>query len=335
MKICISRIDRMGDMILTLPVIKSIKIQNPNSEIHVLASEKNAKVLKNIKYIDKILLIGLNLSSFIWMLNQIQKTKYDLFINFSPTFKSYILCFFSKSHKKAALVFLSRYRKSFFTKFLLKIFTNYFCHFRYVVDRFDRLENNQELHQTKMMFNLIKKSQIKYDENVLIDIVLPSTKITFSKKKLIVLHLSEKWINPFYSEDNFLELISLLTLKKYSIVLTTDNSTKKKFSKIFDKYKVISNKEFKKLKSINSHILILDNLDYDSWTKIIYSSYAVITPECGCTHISAACKVPVNIIYDPNNHPEAIHKEYSPWKSKYNKFIFGENNLNKKLIVKI
>ena len=77
MKICISRIDRMGDMILTLPVIKSIKIQNPNSEIHVLASEKNAKVLKNIKYIDKILLIGLNLSSFIWMLNQIQKTKYD------------------------------------------------------------------------------------------------------------------------------------------------------------------------------------------------------------------------------------------------------------------
>ena len=82
MKICISRIDRLGDMILTLPVIKSIKIQNPNSEIHVLASEKNAKVLKNIKYIDKILLIRLNLSSFIWMLNQIQKTKYDLFINF-------------------------------------------------------------------------------------------------------------------------------------------------------------------------------------------------------------------------------------------------------------
>ena len=335
MKICISRIDRMGDMILTLPVIKSIKIQNPDSVIHVLASKKNVKVLKNIKYIDKILLIGLNLSSFISELNQIQKTKYDFFINFSPTFKSYIFCFFSKSNKKGALVFLSRYKKNFFNKFFLKIFTNYFCHFRYVVDRFDRLEKNQELHQTKMMFNLIKKSQIKYDENVLIDIVLPSTKITFSKKKMIVLHLSEKWINLFYSEDDFLELISLLTLKKYLIVLTTDNSTKKKFIKVYDKYKIISNKELEKLKSINNNILILDNLDYDSWTKIIYSSYTVITPECGCSHISAACKVPVNIIYDSNNHPEAIHKEYSPWKSKYNKFIFSENNLNKKLILKI
>ena len=70
-KICISRIDKMGDMILTLPVIKSIKIQNPNSEIHVLASIHNAKVLKNIKYIDEVLLIGSNTNSFI----KLSKTK--------------------------------------------------------------------------------------------------------------------------------------------------------------------------------------------------------------------------------------------------------------------
>ena len=54
-KICISRIDKMGDMILTLPVIKSVKIQNPLLEIHVLASTYNAKVLNNIKYVDKVL----------------------------------------------------------------------------------------------------------------------------------------------------------------------------------------------------------------------------------------------------------------------------------------
>ena len=59
-KICISRIDKMGDMILTLPVIKSIKVQNPNSEIHVIASTHNVKVLKNINYIDKVLLIKSN-----------------------------------------------------------------------------------------------------------------------------------------------------------------------------------------------------------------------------------------------------------------------------------
>ena len=41
--------------------------------------------------------------------------------------------------------------------------------------------------------------------------------------------------------------------------------------------------------------------NYTNWIKVIYSSKQVITPECGCTHISAACKTPVIIIYDPYN----------------------------------
>ena len=91
---------------------------------------------------------------------------------------------------------------------------------------------------------------------------MPSEKITHSKKKLIVVHLSEKWINYYYSEDDFLDLISLLTKENFSIVLTTDNSTKNKFKKIYEKYDIVSEKNFKELKSTSNHIVILDNLDY-------------------------------------------------------------------------
>ena len=56
MKICISRIDRMGDMILTLPVIQAIKQKNPSYKIHVIASKKNIKILENFKYVDKTIL---------------------------------------------------------------------------------------------------------------------------------------------------------------------------------------------------------------------------------------------------------------------------------------
>ena len=42
--------------------------------------------------------------------------------------------------------------------------TKIFCHFQYVVNRFERLSRNQELHQTKMMFNLIEECNIyKHD----------------------------------------------------------------------------------------------------------------------------------------------------------------------------
>ncbi len=355
-KICISRIDKIGDLILTLPVIKSVKIQNPNSEIHILASTYNAKVLKNIKYIDKVLLIGSKPHSFIKEIRQLRKIQYDFFINFSPNIKSFILCFFSKSQKKAALILLSRYKNNFFSKVFLRIFSRIFCHFQYVVNRFERLNKNQELHQTKMMFNLIEECNIKYSQDVSIDIDLPLTKLIFSQEKIITIHLTDKWINSFYSENNLLDLISSINNKNFKVILTTDNSTQNKFKKIYDFFKIISDVEFRNLtdkidnngsnkksiqlisgtfansKSMQKNTIILDNLDYDSWIRVIYSSSVVITPECGCSHIAAACKTPVNIIYDPNNHPEAIHKEYAPWKSKYNKFFFDNKNLNKNLI---
>ena len=58
MKICISRLDKMGDMIFTLPVIKAIKINNPGIKIFVLASQRNVKVLKGLTYIDEIIEIN-------------------------------------------------------------------------------------------------------------------------------------------------------------------------------------------------------------------------------------------------------------------------------------
>ena len=38
-KVCVIRNDRMGDMILTLPIIKEIKDKIPNSHIKVICSK--------------------------------------------------------------------------------------------------------------------------------------------------------------------------------------------------------------------------------------------------------------------------------------------------------
>ena len=112
-QICISRLDKMGDMILSLPAIKSIKLANPNTKICVIASNQNAKVLKNINYIDEIIEINIHhkFKALFYYLLLIRKTKFDIFLNLSPTFLSYVLCFFSNSKDKATLIFLSGLNK--------------------------------------------------------------------------------------------------------------------------------------------------------------------------------------------------------------------------------
>ena len=80
---------------------------------------------------------------------------------------------------------------------------------------------------------------------------------------------------------------------------------------------------------------IFDKLKFDNWTGIIYSAKIIITPECGCSHIAAICKIHAKIIYDAYNKPEMINAEYAPWNSSYEKFIFNDFNLNGLLIKKL
>ena len=335
-KICISRLDKMGDMIYTLPVIQAIKIKNPNVKIYVLSSHINVKILEGLKYIDEILTINTNskINVLIKKLLVLRKLKFDYYLNLSPTSLSYLFCFFSKAKNKATLILLSRYKKTFFSKLFIRIFSNIFCRYVHTVDRYSKLKKKEDIHQTKMIFELIKICRIPYDINTLIDIALPKDKLNLTpiNKKLIIIHLTERWINRYYTEKNFLELIFKLPIKKYTYVLTTDNSTKNKFKKIFDLYKIINNKDFIFLKKLKDNITILDKLNYKNWLHIIYSSSQVITPECGILHISAACKIPVTIIYDADYFPDAMYIEYHPWKSKHTKLLSNDAKLNEKIL---
>ena len=53
-KILIFRYDRIGDMIVTTPLISALKKNFPNSRVIILASELNAKVLTNNRHVDII-----------------------------------------------------------------------------------------------------------------------------------------------------------------------------------------------------------------------------------------------------------------------------------------
>jgi len=94
---------------------------------------------------------------------------------------------------------------------------------------------------------------------------------------------------------------------------------------------MVTNKEFKNLETIKN-ILILDQLDFINWASIINSSKYVITPECGCTHVASLSDTKLCVIYDSDNVPDMIAKEYAPWSKKYTKLLSNSQNLEKELI---
>jgi len=80
-KILIFRYDRIGDMIVTTPLISALKKSFPNSRVIILASELNAEVLTNNRHVDKIQKYPKNIFLAILCLINLRIEKIDLLID--------------------------------------------------------------------------------------------------------------------------------------------------------------------------------------------------------------------------------------------------------------
>ena len=330
MKICIERSDRMGDMILTLPVIQAIKEKNPHAIIHVIASQKNLKICKQYSLIDKIFEKSKLSSSFNNLKESISAERYNYYFTFSPGWFGLRLGFFSKSKFKSSLILKSRYNSNVFSKFGQIIFSKLFYSKSLVIDRFKTLKENKNIHQTNMMMDLVTKNGIAISRKTQTNFIFTNSFTLNKNHPVCIIHLSSKWINKYYSEENFNDLLKLLNEKDILIYLTTDETTKNKFSKIFETFDVVEDPN--NIEKSAKSILICNNFNFENWTSLLNQADYVITPESGCTHIASLAQCELAVIYDADNSPNSIRHEYAPWNKEYLALETNDKELNQKLL---
>ena len=330
MKICIERSDRMGDMILTLPVIQGIKDKNPHAIVHVIASQKNSKICKQFSLIDKIFEKSKLSSSFNNLTKSIRAEKYDYYFTFSPGWFGLRLGFFSKSKFNSSLILKSRYSSNLFSKLDQIFFSKIFYSLSLVIDRFRSLKTNKNIHQTNMMMDLISKSGVAVSRKTQTKFMFNNVFILNKSKPVCILHLSSKWVNNYYSEENFNDLLKLLNEKEILIYLTTDETTKNKFNKIFETFDAVEDPS--NIQKSEKSILICNNFNFEDWTSLLNQADYVITPESGCTHIASLTKCKLAVIYDADNSPNSIRHEYAPWNKEYLALETNDKELNRKLL---
>lgn len=330
MKICIERSDRMGDMILTLPVIQGIKEKNPHAIVHVIASQKNSKICNQFSLIDKIFEKSKLSSSFNDLTKSIRAEKYDYYFTFSPGWFGLRLGFFSKSKFKSSLILKSRYSSNLFSKLDQIFFSKIFYSLSLVIDRFRSLKTNKNIHQTNMMMDLISKSGVAISRKTQTKFMFNNVFILNKSKPVCILHLSSKWVNNYYSEENFNDLLKLLNEKEILIYLTTDETTKNKFNKIFETFDAVEDPS--DIQKSEKSILICNNFNFEDWTSLLNQADYVITPESGCTHIASLTKCKLAVIYDADNSPNSIRQEYAPWNKEYLALETNDKELNRKLL---
>ncbi len=222
-KILFIRNDKIGDSLVTLPVLRDLKLNYPDIKIHVLASELNYFIFKDLKFIDKIYIY--NFPGWTATFSSLKSEMYDTVVDLVGVNKKLLF----QIRKISKFMAGSR-------TFMLSWIFNYYSKTNWVSE-FDEIPISQKIEgflKDCFGFNFIKRDKsLPYDGNL---------SGNESKKRYdIFIHLGTSELRKlgFETEKSLID-----SLKNYKI-LVTDGYQTERFNYYNSKYSENDNFKFK------------------------------------------------------------------------------------------
>jgi len=249
-KYLIFRTDRIGDFLILAVLIKSIRRNDPDSFINVVASEKNYNYIKSFKIVDKVTLLTKGILSKLKLINFLRKEKYNTIIVHDRKQRSILISLFLKTNLK--IVSNANLNISYFSD-IKKILS----HLNFSFDKAD--------------LNTLNNRTYVGLENL--------------ENNYILFHFDEKWIHKEYisnyiniepSEKELVSFFNLLVNKtNKKLVVTTGLNSPQILNKIFrDKF--------------NAKINFFNNLNFLEIESIIDKSDLLISCHGAVSHLATA-----------------------------------------------
>ena len=249
----IFRTDRIGDFLLTIILINSIKRNDPNSNITVISSKKNYHFIRSFKNVDEVIILKNNLLDKINLIHKLRSVYYDKIIVHDAKNRSSII--------------------SFFLKYELKIKANNDLNISYI-DSIKEIISKLNFDFIESDLNTLKNRDHSFAENL--------------NEDFILLHFDEKWIyDDYISEYTNIEplkdeLISfidlLLTITNKRLVITTGIRSPNILNDIINI-------------SLNYRVKVYKKLDFLDLETLISKCKLLISCHGAVSHVAAAHQI--------------------------------------------
>tara|TARA_B110000261_G_scaffold76554_1_gene88460 strand:+ start:59 stop:952 length:894 start_codon:yes stop_codon:yes gene_type:complete len=249
----IFRTDRIGDFLLTIILINSIKRNDPNSNITVISSKKNYHFIRSFKNVDEVIILKNNLLDKIKLIHKLRSVYYDKIIVHDAKNRSSII--------------------SFFLKYGLKIKPNNDLNISYI-DSIKEIISKLNFDFIESDLNTLKNRDHNFAEDL--------------NEDFILLHFDEKWIYDDYIsvytnieplKDELISFIDLLlTITNKRLVITTGIRSPNILNDIINI-------------GLNSRVKVYKKLDFLDLEILISKSKLLISCHGSVSHVAAAHQI--------------------------------------------
>ncbi len=253
-KFLIIRFSSIGDIVLTTPVVRCLKKQIDNAEIHYLTKPFFAPLLENNPYIDKLLLLKPSLADTI---KEINNESYQYIIDLHRSLRTFII-------KSRTQILSFTYPKLNLEKWLLVNF---------------KINRLPDIHLVDRYFEAVKLFDVTNDGKGL-DVFIDDSNML--DLKTLAPFLSEEYIAVVVGAKHFTKqiptniLVNIINELNYPVVLIGDRNDEKKAIEIIEKCRN------KKLFNACGKFTLLQS------ASIIKNARVVLTGDTGFMHIAAA-----------------------------------------------
>ncbi|QQS35173.1 MAG: glycosyltransferase family 9 protein [Ignavibacteriales bacterium] len=296
----IVRTDRIGDVILSLPIARIVKEKYPDCRITFLVRAYTSELVKDHPYIDEFMILKENngipdLSSNIKM---IRSKQFDAAIVVYPTFKTSLIIFLSKIPVRVGTGY--RWYSMLFNS---KVFEHR------KDARKHELEYNTALLKNIGIAETVSKDSVKFDlkpseeAKRFIENLLNEEKI-YDDKKIVIVHPGSGGSSIDLPVDKFIELVKSLSAKPEIQLLITGMETEKQICGNISK--------------VSGAINLAGRLSLSQLIALISRAQLFISNSTGPIHIAAALNISTIGFYPKIQACSA--KRWGPYSNK--SFVF-------------
>jgi ADP-heptose:LPS heptosyltransferase len=288
MNYLIFRTDRVGDLILSSILLKSIKRSDSNNKIYVICSKANFDLAKNLSFIDDAFILKKGFFNKLKLIIKIYSLKIENTLILDGKDRSILFSMLIYAKKKIYVLNKKKFAFLFVCKKNNLIYDNELIDFKINIIK-------KTLDKLHLNFSL-KDLNVLGDQHFFRN--KQNNKLNFlNKNNYYLLHYDEKWIKNLYIssyknieldvEDLNSFLNSIMNISKVNLVLTSGKESSKPLDQLKKTMNVLSDNIYFK-KNNNNFLYYIEQPNFNELIEVIYKSILCITCHGSPTHISSS-----------------------------------------------
>ncbi|MFA5270893.1 MAG: lipopolysaccharide heptosyltransferase II [Candidatus Omnitrophota bacterium] len=288
-KILIIRTDRIGDVMLSTPVIKNLRNAYPNAHIAFMARPYTREIVEDNPYLNEIIVYDKNnmhkgILSSVKFSFFLRKKKFDIVFILNPTNRANLITFFAGIPMRVGLN-----RKM----------GNFLSH------RIEDTKHEGKKHELEYTLDILRKIGIQaLDTQTYFPLKQPSEqkietlieKLNIKNTGFIIIHPWASCPSKRWPTEHFIELIKLLKEKTSLKIVIIDEQKRKFLASMCEQ---------------NTIIDLSEKLNLSDTASLLKRAKLFISNDSGPVHIAASLNTPVISIFG-RNEPGLSPKRWRP-----------------------